>query len=388
MSKKLTYDYVYDFFKEKNCELLEESYKNNSTKMKFRCSCGNIDEKSYARFSKAPNCTECSSENSLKQLKPAKIFSYDEVKKFIENNSNCSLLSTTYKRNDEKLNFLCDCGEIFSASFAKFKDRNKRQCNTCSTTAIKNKLKFSYEEAKSFVENESECKLISETYINNSKPLSFLCKCGENFSVSFAKFKDKNQRQCYSCGQKLKIDQHKLDIEEVKRILEENGCELMSTVYINMKSPIIIKCECGELFSTILDTFKRENGKKKCDSCVNRQSALSSIVENFLKDNNIFYRKEYRIDDCRNINPLPFDYAVLNHKSELRGLIEVDGQQHFKPVPIFGGEEKFLEQQKRDKIKNDYCKENKINLLRIPYFEVKNIEKILREHLSLLGVLL
>ncbi|MDM0587660.1 hypothetical protein QTH25_12860 [Clostridium perfringens] len=33
--------------------------------------------------------------------------------------------------------------------------------------------------------------------------------------------------------------------------------------------------------------------------------------------------------------------------------------------------------QKRDKIKNNYCRYNCINLLRIPYYELDNVEKIL-----------
>ena len=41
-----------------------------------------------------------------------------------------------------------------------------------------------------------------------------------------------------------------------------------------------------------------------------------------------------------------------------------------------GGEEK------RDGIKNNYCKNNNIPLLRIPYWEFNNIEKILENTLA------
>ena len=39
-------------------------------------------------------------------------------------------------------------------------------------------------------------------------------------------------------------------------------------------------------------------------------------------------------------------------------------------------------QQKRDKIKNEYCKNNNLNLLRISYKNYKDIEKILDEYLN------
>ena len=48
-------------------------------------------------------------------------------------------------------------------------------------------------------------------------------------------------------------------------------------------------------------------------------------------------------------------------------LIEYDGDQHFKPIKYFGGEEKYNILKNNDEIKNEYCKTHKINLIRIPY---------------------
>lgn len=45
----------------------------------------------------------------------------------------------------------------------------------------------------------------------------------------------------------------------------------------------------------------------------------------------------------------------------------------------------LLETQRRDKIKNTYCKENNINLLRIPYWESKNIKTIINNYLQRLN---
>ena len=48
-------------------------------------------------------------------------------------------------------------------------------------------------------------------------------------------------------------------------------------------------------------------------------------------------------------------------------LIEYDGKQHFKPIEWFGGAENFKKQQRRDKIKDNYCQLHNIPLLRLPY---------------------
>ena len=42
----------------------------------------------------------------------------------------------------------------------------------------------------------------------------------------------------------------------------------------------------------------------------------------------------------------------------------------------------FKEGQIRDQIKNKYCKDNNITLIRIPYWDFDNIENILKEHLK------
>ena len=60
-------------------------------------------------------------------------------------------------------------------------------------------------------------------------------------------------------------------------------------------------------------------------------------------------------------------------------IIEYDGVQHFKPLKFFGGEEKLRERQKNDELKKQLCEENGIEVIKIPYWEYNNIEKILEE---------
>lgn len=55
-------------------------------------------------------------------------------------------------------------------------------------------------------------------------------------------------------------------------------------------------------------------------------------------------------------------------------MLEYDGQQHFIPVELFGGEESMIRQQERDNRKNDWCKENNIRLKRIPYTDYDIID--------------
>ena len=77
------------------------------------------------------------------------------------------------------------------------------------------------------------------------------------------------------------------------------------------------------------------------------------------------FESEKRFDDCRNVKPLPFDLYV----PILNLCIEYDGRQHFEPIEHWGGFDGLLLTQTNDFIKNQYCNDNNINLLRIRYDE-------------------
>jgi hypothetical protein len=48
-------------------------------------------------------------------------------------------------------------------------------------------------------------------------------------------------------------------------------------------------------------------------------------------------------------------------------VIEYDGEQHFQPLSIFGGEKSFELQKIKDEIKNKFCEKKNIKMYRIKY---------------------
>ena len=63
MPKKLTYEYVRNYFKEQGCELIEKEYINNYTQIKYKCDCGNISKIKFYSFKIGHRCMKCSSIN-------------------------------------------------------------------------------------------------------------------------------------------------------------------------------------------------------------------------------------------------------------------------------------------------------------------------------------
>jgi hypothetical protein len=103
-------------------------------------------------------------------------------------------------------------------------------------------------------------------------------------------------------------------------------------------------------------------------------------VMRYLDKHKIRYKTQYRYNDCKNINPLSFDFAIYKNRKIIL-LIEYQGEQHYRPVDLFGGLKSFEEQQRKDEIKRNYCKQNNIPLLEIPYWDFDNINKILEKEL-------
>lgn len=135
------------------------------------------------------------------------------------------------------------------------------------------------------------------------------------------------------------------------------------------------QCECGGTVE--VNSYTLTSGHTQSCGCLRSESVskFEIFISNILNDDKIHYHREFGFDDCRGVGnkKLRFDFYLPEYNT----LIEYDGEQHFKAVKYFGGEERYNILKEHDEIKNKYCKMHKINLVRIPYTlkenEVKNI---------------
>lgn len=100
-------------------------------------------------------------------------------------------------------------------------------------------------------------------------------------------------------------------------------------------------------------------------------SKYEDIVMSILKQAKIKFQKEKTFSDLKH-GLFRFDFYIPNLYST-PAIVEVDGEQHFKPVY---GRQSFLKGQEHDRRKNSYCLANNIPLYRIPYWEIKNLRTI------------
>ena len=133
------------------------------------------------------------------------------------------------------------------------------------------------------------------------------------------------------------------------------------------------QCKCGNIKS-IAGNHLRKGDIKSC-GCLNSSGEL--LISQLLRENNISFSQQVTFNDLKDLNLLKFDFAILNSENQIIKLIEFDGEQHFKPIVYWGGEEKFKIVQKHDEMKNQYCKDNNIKLLRISKIEDITLDNIL-----------
>ena len=124
-----------------------------------------------------------------------------------------------------------------------------------------------------------------------------------------------------------------------------------------------------------MTAYKLTSGHTKSCGCLRSEnvSTWELFIAKKLQSIGIKYEKEYAFDDCRNIYPLRFDFYIPS----INTCIEYDGEQHYRPVEYFGGEEAFKQRVINDNIKTQYCKDNNIRLIRISSKSEDEIEETL-----------
>lgn len=184
-------------------------------------------------------------------------YTYEEVQKiFID--GGCVLLSTEYVNNGQKLKYRCECNEEKEVKLNDF-IRGTR-CWECGVKNKKHPKTKTQEEVIEFF-LESGCKLESE-YKNSKTPLKFLCKCGRRGSKTWTGFL--SFPACRDCGHEYGVNKTRYSYEEVQSIFISGNCELLDETYINNKTPLMYKCECGDVDFICLSDFINGQRCKEC----------------------------------------------------------------------------------------------------------------------------
>lgn len=175
-----------------------------------------------------------------------------------------------------------------------------------------------------------------------------------------------NKSGCPKCGYmitKTKMTNENFIKRSTKMHQNKYNYSLVNIKGSSYKIDII--CEKHGVFNQL--PIAHINGQG-CPSCNSSKGEMK--VRNYLIDNNIDFEVQKKFNECKNIRCLPFDFYLPKFNT----CIEFNGTQHYK-MSTFFGQDSFDKLIINDKIKNEFCKKNNINLLTIKYNE--NIDNIL-----------
>jgi len=377
-------------------------YKNSITKSKLICNiCGVEFLTTPSNNLTGSGCKNC---HDISKIDKSEI-----LKKLENKNKNWIFNIVDYKNRDSDISYTCNRGHNGISSYrnmirynvCKECDKlnlleNKRnriednnltileynsdkdiscKCNNCNYIITMGYRSFTYEKYKC-----KYCELLKISELLKNKSLNLLeikgntikLKCKEGHTYNQSRGNLLSGIGCYKCYLENKTIKKEGLLSTFKNIHGDYFTYNIDN-YSNIQSKINITCRKGHNFIQKASNHLQGKG---CSIC--RESIGERLISIYLDKIGVNYERQKKFKDCKYKGLLPFDFYI----SDWNILIEYDGIQHFKPVGVFGGEEEFEKTKIRDKIKNEYCLNKNIHLIRISYLEniedkLSNINKLI-----------
>ena len=144
----------------------------------------------------------------------------------------------------------------------------------------------------------------------------------------------------------------------------------VESVHLNIKNFTCEKCD--------YEFYSNSNFKTHSKICTGKSPMTFGEfkVESSLNNMKLkyIYDKSYAPMTTETGRAMRFDFLIPTDSNPL--VIEYDGRQHTQPVKYWGGDEGLIETQELDAVKNKYCDDNDILMLRIPHTDTDNIEEL------------
>lgn len=275
-------------------------------------------------------------------------------------------MSTEYFTPFKKLEFLCECENKFEIPWYQLYNCHKFLCNDCALLIRADKRATDKENVEKIV-NDLGYKLLS---LNTQRNLVVEDIEGYKYKTSRYslqtkkygkdKFAKDNPFTVYNMCNYLKINNI-----PVKLVNEKERTIEIRNDYLEF-----ICSDCGEVYKALWGevayTYVGKPYRWRCYKCSKSESNLEYEIRNYLESINLKFTRQKRFVNCRNVVPLPFDFYLDDYNY----VIEANGSQHYYENEMFS--QSLEERQKIDKIKRDYCNNNKIGYLEIPFWNMTN----------------
>lgn len=299
---------------------------------------------------------------------------YDRRKPVEKHYEKLEVLSVDYgvligKKHRTMAHCVCDCGKECYVDVCDLRSGSKTSCG-CDTSQ-----KRALSNRKNLVGQRFGRLLVVEM-LYNYKPTRCrcMCDCGKEKIVIGTALTSGKTKSCGCLQSEIAAQYNK---KCATGYVSPYGVEIMDEVKQNKNGVWIYNCKCpicGKIFQELPARIK--NGHITSCGCA-RMSKGEKLVKHILDAFNVCYKMEQSFPDCKYRYRLKFDFAIYENDF-IKCVLEYDGEQHYRPSNFFGGEKFYRETKIRDAIKDKYCKDHNIPLIRLPYFLLEDeLKKII-----------
>lgn len=291
------------------------------------------------------------------------------------------LISELQPCSDVTVYPICDCcNKPYKQSYSFYYRRHVKkgeQLDICQECKKKTLIDTYYNDCLDFCKKHGYKLLSNKEDIKNNTTYMYY-ECPKHGMHKMKIHNMQSGRRCPDCNFEERSKQFRKNQNDVIANIEQYGGHLNNPDdYINQSTKnLSINCPiCGKPFITSFRHFIQHKGQL-CANCNIGKSKGEQLIKRYLDDRQIDYIEQHWFDDCRDINPLPFDFYLFSRNT----IIEFDGRQHFGETHYFSYS--YEETHHHDLIKNKYCKSHGIKLIRIPYWNIEKIDEILDNELT------
>jgi very-short-patch-repair endonuclease len=211
-------------------------------------------------------------------------------------------------------------------------------------------------------------------YVSNNTPVKIICKNHGAFSQT-PRSHIFRKSGCVKCNRV-----NKDEIINRSNNIHNNKYKYSNFTYDDINTVNDVMRVLCPIHGEFIQRIKNHLSGIGCPYC--KESKGEKFIENVLIKNDLIrgtdYIRQYKFSDCKNKYPLPFDFFL----PKINIAIEYDGDQHNKVVSFFGGFEEYEKRKINDNIKNKYCSDNGIILLRFTNNDYSNIENDINKYLN------
>lgn len=264
---------------------------------------------------------------------------------------------TTNRASNGSIIWECYCNKCNSTIFLSTKQLRSQQFLECSECKKKQELGKKYGE------------LTVESYYPSDKVgHHWLCRCscGNTTILMTNVLHSGHTLSCGCLQKKIASSQSLIDLTG-KTFGRWTVIQKGITSTTARQAKWLCECSCEKHTRREIAGTELRRGTTLSCGCLRASHGEYKITQ-LLDKAEIKYTVEYKFNTCILPSGLParFDFWVNNSY-----IIEFDGVQHFEETDFF--HDTLLEIQKRDNYKNNWCKNNNIPIIRIPYFALNSL---------------